>query len=771
MQLFELEISNFKCLDNSVMPLRFTNLNLLIGGNDSGKTSLFEAIRIVLNEKEIQSNMFFNPDKDVSIIAKFTNINPKILEDALTIQDIELSHIEYLNNYDNTGNPFTNADGEKYNGRINLNYFKDYISKYLKKFSFYNDLKNFYNEYISNFLITVDKTFSLKDQGNIEVEETIFFDLKNTRILNKLLDNNDFIAFMVEYTEKFHKKCEELMQAIVKKENFSFNKLNGNLDRMEFDIYDLDENGNIVGNNEKYTKEILKLHRLINSLIFSDDDEEMVLSKIANLIAIFINCINCEKVNWDIGGFIKHPDITDAKIANTMRQRGLRINYMENIINNTIGIIDENEVIDEFKLPGVKLFDIAIINEKIPYQFFDDLFKSKAIKEVISDELSQIAKKEFIRDSVGDFLLEKGLANKYFIDGINNNIKNYMHSLDEVLDDLNIRFDFSESFYEKLKDIIELNVKIEIKEKLKDIDITQKGQGFLNKLMISDFLLLVKGYEELTTGEATDKELIILIEEPESHLHYDAQIKVLEILKDNLNTSSTQVFVTTHSESIIEYIDFGNIYVFSKDKNTGLSSIEFGSSGILNAIQKSLGLSKRKILIYKKLAVLVEGKRDIVFFESLCKKAELRINFERILFVPVHGQEKMDYYVKNEIISDPIGLKKLVILDNNDTNRKRKKELLENEDVIDVILIDKKDILDYIDIEIVEEYFGLKRNTLRYDKTKDKLEKVVQNYIRRNIKDDDIEEMALRIKEIPSELKRILDKIKFVQDTYTGFNF
>ena len=40
MKIYELEVSNYKSLENYGMPLRFSNLNLFIGENDSGKTAL-----------------------------------------------------------------------------------------------------------------------------------------------------------------------------------------------------------------------------------------------------------------------------------------------------------------------------------------------------------------------------------------------------------------------------------------------------------------------------------------------------------------------------------------------------------------------------------------------------------------------------------------------------------------------------------------------------------------------------------------------------------
>ncbi len=53
MKIEELEVENYKCLSNKGIPLKFSDLNILIGENDSGKTSLLEVIEIIIKQKKI----------------------------------------------------------------------------------------------------------------------------------------------------------------------------------------------------------------------------------------------------------------------------------------------------------------------------------------------------------------------------------------------------------------------------------------------------------------------------------------------------------------------------------------------------------------------------------------------------------------------------------------------------------------------------------------------------------------------------------------------
>jgi len=213
-------------------------------------------------------------------------------------------------------------------------------------------------------------------------------------------------------------------------------------------------------------------------------------------------------------------------------------------------------------------------------------------------------------------------------------------------------------------------------------------------------------------------------------LHYSSQKLLMQTLSENLKKSNNQIFITTHSHFVIEATDFKNIFVFNKNNNLGISRItnskQFSESpsNILDEISNSLGLSKTELLNLKKLVVLVEGKRDKIFIETLCKRPDLKINLERTEFIIVRGQDKMDSYVKNDLITDFLELRVLMLLDNSPENIRRKERYQNDkkvekkirENIVDLILIEKIDILNYLDIDYVEKYCDLKKKFYRYTK-------------------------------------------------------
>ena len=84
MNIHELEISNYKTLDNINMPLIFNDLNIFIGENDAGKTSLIDAIALLFHGG-MSKSMFYDINKDLIIKAKLKNIHTGVMVDAIEI--------------------------------------------------------------------------------------------------------------------------------------------------------------------------------------------------------------------------------------------------------------------------------------------------------------------------------------------------------------------------------------------------------------------------------------------------------------------------------------------------------------------------------------------------------------------------------------------------------------------------------------------------------------------------------------------------------------
>ena len=83
MFLSEIRLKNFRCFDENEHSIRFhSGLNVLVGENDSGKSAVVDAIRIVLGTTDqgwyrIDATDFYNEDKsrEITIICRFENLS------------------------------------------------------------------------------------------------------------------------------------------------------------------------------------------------------------------------------------------------------------------------------------------------------------------------------------------------------------------------------------------------------------------------------------------------------------------------------------------------------------------------------------------------------------------------------------------------------------------------------------------------------------------------------------------------------------------------
>ena len=84
MYLSSIQIKNFRCFDDQAHIVEFkSGLTVLVGENDSGKSAILDAIRIVLGTTDlgwhrIEITDFHNEDisKEISIVCKFSNLTP-----------------------------------------------------------------------------------------------------------------------------------------------------------------------------------------------------------------------------------------------------------------------------------------------------------------------------------------------------------------------------------------------------------------------------------------------------------------------------------------------------------------------------------------------------------------------------------------------------------------------------------------------------------------------------------------------------------------------
>lgn len=141
-----------------------------------------------------------------------------------------------------------------------------------------------------------------------------------------------------------------------------------------------------------------------------------------------------------------------------------------------------------------------------------------------------------------------------------------------------------------------------------ETDLQFKGDGVISLTAIS---LLQHFSKQGSLGRG----LVILLEEPESHLHPKAIHNLKKVLYEIAKTN--QVIVTTHSPIIIERLQIKHNIIVQNGKASPANSV--------NEIRQSLGITMSDNLSSAYLVLLVEGEEDIVLLKPWLEEKSTKI--------------------------------------------------------------------------------------------------------------------------------------------------
>ena len=159
---------------------------------------------------------------------------------------------------------------------------------------------------------------------------------------------------------------------------------------------------------------------------------------------------------------------------------------------------------------------------------------------------------------------------------------------------------------------------------------THNGLGYSNLIFIS--ILLAKMQMSASNyGNEDEKKVfpMLLIEEPEAHLHPAMQFKLLKFLKEKVkeNTQVRQVFVTTHSTQITSAVDLDEIICLNQAEK-GKVKIAYPGKVFRSDCeedQKSKAYVKRFLdatnsdMLFAKSVIFVEGITEQLLFSLLAE--------------------------------------------------------------------------------------------------------------------------------------------------------
>lgn len=188
-----------------------------------------------------------------------------------------------------------------------------------------------------------------------------------------------------------------------------------------------------------------------------------------------------------------------------------------------------------------------------------------------------------------------------------------------------------------------------------DVPIQNNGLGYNNLIFIS--LLLAKMQADTDgnyLGSSAKQFPILLIEEPEAHLHPSMQYKFLKFLKDNYKKyhRARQIFVTTHSTQITSAILLEEMICLHSD-TPGTTTVCYpgrvftdDDEGIKSKkfVQRFLDATKSDMLFANKV-IMVEGLAEELLLPVMANYMGFSLEDEHVAIVSV-GNRYFKHFLK-----------------------------------------------------------------------------------------------------------------------------
>ena len=191
-------------------------------------------------------------------------------------------------------------------------------------------------------------------------------------------------------------------------------------------------------------------------------------------------------------------------------------------------------------------------------------------------------------------------------------------------------------------------------------EISQKGSGIQSLVAISLAQII-------SSNKIHSDSLVLVVEEPEAHLHPKAIHEIKKVLSDI--AKNNQLIITTHSPLLACTTDIKS--------NTIISNNNVHQATSLKDIRETLGVFASDNLLFADNNILVEGISDKIILErilsSLSKRIAKAIENGTLVIYNCQGSSKVSAFVS---LTQRFFYKSYIVLDNDKAGEKEKNNLI-----------------------------------------------------------------------------------------------
>ncbi|MEM5793625.1 MAG: ATP-binding protein [Candidatus Aenigmatarchaeota archaeon] len=256
-----------------------------------------------------------------------------------------------------------------------------------------------------------------------------------------------------------------------------------------------------------------------------------------------------------------------------------------------------------------------------------------------------------------------------------------------------------------------------------NIPLNKRGSGVRRMVLLSSFLAEVK------KNKQSENHIIYAIEEPETSLHPDLQIKLVEALQTLARSGFHQIFITTHSPALLRLFETDDI-LYTEQEN-GDVRVQKWSENILDKVIKNLGL----IPNIGKVIICVEGKNDEQFLLNINENIpELKniVNLKEkidsgiLAIIPMGGSNLKDWINRYAMKNTNAVEFHLYDRDADMKYRESVEKVNKRKDGSKGVLTKKREIENYIPKSLIEQELNITLDNIEDWDNDDITEKILQ---------------------------------------------